>query len=146
MVTPHLWIFSRVKRHPPHKKNPTAWQNQAGPRKPPLWQKKTGWVFFFQRYAHIIIFTSLVVIVNGGIHGNSPSGIVCSHIGINNATDVASSLTLVVTAIPPMAVEEAASWAALNYQVRVICANVINRIDPSFNWNQRCVYVSPAFF
>jgi hypothetical protein len=84
----------------------------------------------------IIIFTSPVVIVNGEIHGNSPSGIVCSGIGVNNATDVASLLTVVLTAIPPVAVEEAALWTVLNYQARVICANVIDRIDCTFDRNQ----------
>jgi hypothetical protein len=64
---------------------------------------------FFKWYAPIIIFTSPVVVVDGGIHGNSPSGVVCSGVGVNNATDVASSLTVVMMAVPPMAVKEAAS-------------------------------------
>jgi hypothetical protein len=94
----------------------------------------------------IIIFTSPVVVIDGGIHGNSPSGIVCSGVGINDATDVASLLTVVLTAISPVAVEEAASWIALNYQARVICANVIDCIDRTFNQNWLCVYIGPAFF
>jgi hypothetical protein len=101
---------------------------------------------FFRRYASIIIFTSPVVIVNGGIHGNSPSGAVCSGVSIDNATDVASLLTVVLMAIPPMAVEEAVSWTASNYQARVIHANVIDRINHTFDRNQQCVYVGPAFF
>ena len=64
---------------------------------------------FFQQYAPIIIFSSLVVVVNGGNRGDSPSGIVCSGVGVDNATDVASLLTVVVMEIPPVAVEEAAS-------------------------------------
>ncbi len=83
----------------------------------------------------IIILTSPVVVVNGGIHDDSPSGVVCSGVGIDDATDVASLLTVVLTAIPPVAVEEAALWTASNYQARVIRANVINRIDRTFNQN-----------
>ena len=134
-----------VKRHPPHKK-----RQQHDKIKQVLeshhWdEKETVWVFFFWWYASIIIFTSPVVVVNGGIHSDSPSGIVCSGIGINNATDVVSSLTVVLTVIPPVAVEEAASWTASNYQARVICTNVINRIDCTFDQNQWCVYIGPAF-
>jgi hypothetical protein len=81
----------------------------------------------------IFIFTSPVVVINGGIHSDSPSGVVCSGVGINDATDVVSLLTVVGMAIPPVAVEEAASWAASNYQVRVICANFINCIDHTFD-------------
>ncbi len=109
-------------------------------------EKKTVWVYCFRQYVPIIIFTSPVVVVNGGIHGNSPSGVVCSGISIDNATDVASSLTVVLTAIPPVAVEEAASWTAPNYQARVIHANVIDCIDCTFDQNWWCVYVGPAFF
>ncbi len=98
--------------------------------------KKKQCEYFFWRYAPIIIFTSPVVIVNGGIHGNSSSGIVFSGVGINDATDVAPLLTVVLMAIPPVAVEEAALWTALNYQARVICANIIHRIDPTFYQNQ----------
>jgi hypothetical protein len=94
----------------------------------------------------IILFTSPVVVVNCGIHGNSPSGVVCSSVGINNATDVMSLLTVVLTAIPPVALEEAALWTALNYQAHVIYANVIDHIDRTFDQNQRCVYVGPASF
>ncbi len=145
MVTPNLWIFLIVKRPPPQKKA-TAWRNQAGPQKLPLRQKRNSVSIFFWRYAPIIIFTSPVVVLNGRIHGNSPSGVVCSGIGVNDAADAASLLTVVLTAIPPMAVEEAALWTALNYQAHVICANVINRINPTFDQNQWCVYVGPAFF
>jgi hypothetical protein len=101
---------------------------------------------FFLQYAPIIIFTSPVVVVDGGIHSNSPSGIFCSGVGVNNATDVASLLIVVLMAIPPMAVEEAALWTALNYQARVIRANVIDPINRTFDQNQRCVYIGPAFF
>ena len=80
-----------------------------------------------------IVFTSPVVVVNGGIHGDSPSGVVCSSVGVDDATDVVSLLTVVLTAIPPMAVEEAVSWTALNYQARVIRANVIDCINRTFN-------------
>jgi hypothetical protein len=90
---------------------------------------------FFQRYAPIIIFTSPVVVINDGIHGDSPSGVVCSGVGVNNATDVASLLTVVLTVIPPVAVEEAASWTASNYQAHVIHANVINHINRTFDQN-----------
>ncbi len=44
-------------------------------------------------------------------------------------------MTVVLMAIPPVAVEEAALWTALNYQARVIRANVINRIDHTFDQN-----------
>ncbi len=94
----------------------------------------------------IIIFTSPVVIIDGGIHGDSPSGVVCSGVGVDNATDVASSLTVVLTAIPPVVVEEAELWTASNYQAHVICTNVIDRIDRTFDQNRQCVYVGPAFF
>jgi hypothetical protein len=57
-----------------------------------------------------------------------------------------SLLTVVLMAIPPVAVEEAASWTSMNYQARVIHANVIDHIDRTFDQNQRCVYVGPAFF
>jgi hypothetical protein len=77
----------------------------------------------------------LVVVIDGGIHGNSPSGIVCSGVGVDDVTDVASLLTVVLMAIPPMAVEEAGLWTALNYQARVICANVINCMDCIFDQN-----------
>jgi hypothetical protein len=83
----------------------------------------------------IITFTSPVVVVDGGIHGDSPSGIVCCGVGIDNATDGASSLTVVLMAIPPVAVEEVALWTASNYQARVIRANVIDCIDRTFNQN-----------
>ncbi len=82
-----------------------------------------------------IVFTSPVVVVNGGIHGDSPSGVVCSGVGVNDAADVASLLTVVLTAIPPVAVEEAALWTALNYQAHVICTNVIDCIDHTFDRN-----------
>jgi hypothetical protein len=82
------------------------------------------------------MFTSPVVAVDGGIHSNSPSGVVCSSVGADNATDVTSLLTVVMTAIPPVAVEEAASWTASNYQACLICANVINRINHTFDQNQ----------
>jgi hypothetical protein len=95
-------------------------------------QTSPGVVF---RPFFLIIFTSPVVVVNGGIHGNSPSGIVCSGIGVDDATDVMSLLTVVLMAIPPVAVEEAASWTASNYQARVICANVIDCIDCTFDQN-----------
>ncbi len=109
-------------------------------------EKETVWVFLFQRYVPIIIFTSPVVVVDGGIHGDSPSGVVCSGIGVDGATDVASLLTVLLMAIPPVAVEEAVLWTASNYQVRVICANIIDHIDCTFKQNQQCVYVGPAFF
>jgi hypothetical protein len=62
--------------------------------------KKKQCEYFFQWYAPIIIFTSLVVVVDGGICGDSPSGVVCSGIGVNDASDVASLLT-VVWQFPP---------------------------------------------
>ncbi len=88
--------------------------------------KKKQCEYFFWRYAPIILFTSPVVVIDGGIHGDSPSGLVCSGVGVDDATDVASLLTVVLMAILPVAVEEAALLTALNYQARVIHANVIN--------------------
>ncbi len=110
-------------------------------------KKETVWVFLFQRYAPIIIFTSPVVVVDGGIHGR---GVVCSGIGIDNVTDVASLLTVVLMAIPPVAVEEAASWTASDYQARVICANVIDlchRSYQSYIWSKStmCLHSSGFF-
>ncbi len=144
--TKSLDLFDSEETPPPTKKKATAWQNQAGPQKPPLQQKRNSVSIFFWRYAPIIIFTFLVVVIDGGIHGNSPSGIVCSGVGVDDVTDVASLLTVVLMAIPPMAVEEAGLWTALNYQARVICANVINCMDCIFDQNWQCVYIGPAFF
>jgi hypothetical protein len=101
----------------------------------PLRRKRNSGSIFFQSYAPIIIFTSPVVVLEGGIHDDSPSGVVCSGVGVDDATDVASSLSVVLMAIPPMAVEEAASWTASNYQARVICTNVIDRINRTFDQN-----------
>jgi hypothetical protein len=103
-------------------------------------------VIFFLTVCAYYYITSPVVVVDGGIHGDFPSGVVCSGVSINDATDVGSLLTMVLTVIPPMEVEEAASWTASNYQAHVICANVIDRIDCTFNRNQRCVFLGPAFF
>ncbi len=56
-------------------------------------------------------------------------------VALADATDVASLLTVVLTAILPMAVEEAATWTALNYQACVIHATVIDCIDCTFDQN-----------
>jgi hypothetical protein len=147
MVTPNLWIFLIVKRHPPPtKKRQQHDKIKQVPKSRRCDETETVRVIIFQWYVPIIIFTSPVVIVDGGIHGDSPSGIVCSSIGIDNATDVASLLTVVLMVIPPVAVEEAVLWTVLNYQARVICANVIDCINCTFDKNRRCVYIGPAFF
>ncbi len=143
--TKSLDLFDSEETPPPQKKGNSMTKSSRSPKAVAATKKNSVSIFFWW-YAPIIIFTSLVVVVNGGIHSDFPSGVVCSGIGVNDATDVASSLTVVLTAIPPMAVEEAASWTALNYQAHVICANVINRIDCTFVQNQWCVYVGPAFF
>ncbi len=101
--TKSLDLFDSEETPPPHKKGNSMTKSSRSPKAAAATKKKQC-EYFFQWYAPIIIFTSPVVVVNGGIHSNSPSGIVCSGIGINNATDVVSSLTVVLTAIPPMAV------------------------------------------
>jgi hypothetical protein len=111
-------------------------KSSRNPKAAAAMKKKKCEYFFLMECAYYYIFSSPIIIFNGGIHGNSPSGIVCSGIGINNSTDVASLLTVVLMAIPPMAVEEAALWTASNYQARVIRANVINRINCTFDQNQ----------
>ncbi len=143
--TKSLDLFDSEETPPPQKKGNSMTKSSRSPKATAAMKKKQC-EYFFWRYVPIIIFTSPVVVIDGGIHGDSPSGVVCSGVGINDATDVASLLTVVLMAIPPMAVEEAASWTASNYQARVICANVINPIDCTFDRNQRCVYVGPAFF
>ncbi len=131
--TKSLDLFDSEETPPPTKKGNSMMKSSRSPKAAAATKKKQCEYLFFQRYAPIIIFTSLVVVVNGGIHSNSPSSVVCSGVGVDDATDVASLLTVVLMAIPPVAVEEAALWTALNYQVRVICANVINRIDCTFD-------------
>jgi hypothetical protein len=143
--TKSLDLFESEETPPPHIKGNSMTKSSRSPKAAAVTKKKQC-EFFFQWYASIIIFTSPVVVLDGGIHGNSPSGIVCSGVGVDDATDVASLLTVVVMAIPPMAVEEAVPWAVLNYQARVIHANVIDRIDRTFDQNRQCVYIGPAFF
>ncbi len=144
--TKSLDLFDSEGTPPPTQKRQQHDKIKQVPKSRRCNKKETVWVFFFGRYAPIILFTSPVVLIDGGIHSDSPSGVVCSGIGVNDATDVTSLLTVVLTAIPTMAVEEAASWTTSNYQARVIHANVINHIDHTFDQNRRCVYVGPAFF
>jgi hypothetical protein len=145
--TKSLDLFDSKETPPPHKKGNSMTKSSRSPKATAATKKKQCEYFFFDSmYVPIIIFTSPVVVVDGGIHGDSPSGVVCSGISVNDATDVASLLTVVSMAIPPVAVEEAVSWTALNYQARVICTNAIDHIDRTFDQNQRCVYVGPAFF
>ncbi len=144
--TKSLDLFDSEETPPPTKKRQQHDEIKHVPKSRRCNEKETVWVFFFRRYAPVIIFTSLVVVLNSGIHGDSPSGVVCSGIGVNDDADVASLLTVVLTAIPPVAVEEAASWTASNYQARVNYTNVIDRIDCTFDLNRQCVYVGPAFF
>ncbi len=99
--TKSLNLVDSEESSPPTKKRQQHDEIKQVPKSCRCDEKETVWVFFFQRYAPIIIFTSPVVVVNGGIHGNSPSGLVCSGVGVDDATDVASSLTVVLTAIPP---------------------------------------------
>jgi hypothetical protein len=89
--------------------------------------KKKQCEYFFFDGMHLLLYLLLRLSSSMvGFNGNSPSGIVCSSVCINNATDVASLLTVVLTAIPPVAVEEAASWTESNYQACVICNNIID--------------------
>ncbi len=143
--TKSLDLFESEETPPPQKKGNSMTKSSRSPKAAAATKKKQCEYFFWQ-YAPIIIFTSPVVIVDGGIHGNSPSGVVCSGVDVDNATDVASLLTVVVMAIPPMAVEEALLWAVSNYQACAIRANVIDRIYCTFDQNWQCVYVGPAFF
>ncbi len=144
--TKSLDLFDSEETPPPPQKRQQHDEIKQVPQSHRCNKKETVWVIFFWQYAPIIVFTSPVVVINGGIHGDSPSGVVYSGISVANETDVASLLTVVLMAIPPMAVEEAASWTALNHQARVICANVIDRINCKFNQNWWCVYVGPDFF
>ncbi len=143
--TKYLDLFVSEATPPPHKKGNSMTKSSRSPKVAAATKKKQCQYFFWQ-YVPNIKFTSPVVIVNGGIHDDSPSGVVCSGIGFNDATDVTSLLTVVLTAILPVAVEEAASWTLSNYQACVICANVIDRFDCTFDRNQWCVYVGPDFF
>ena len=142
--TKSLDLFESEETPPPTKKGNSMKKSSRFPKATAATKKKQC-KYFFWWYAPIIIFTSPVVAVDGGIHGDSPSGAVCSNVGINDATDVTSSLTVVVMVIPPVAVEEAASWTALNYQVWVICTNFIDCIDRTFDQNYD-VFMSVLLF
>ncbi len=138
-------LFESEETPPPQKKA-KAWQNQAGPWKPPLWRKRNSVSFFFDGMRLLLYLLLQLLPSMVGFTATPPVDVVCSSVGINDATDVVSSLTVVVMVISPVAVEEAASWTTSNYQARVIHTNVINHIDHTFDWNWWCVYVGPAFF